>query len=74
MTCVVPLRERRSKGADVERSVVYARTCTEGPVFNGAQVIWSSGHELVGREESELALGASRGVQSSEAGHPPLGY
>ena len=75
MTCVVPLRERRSKGADVERSVVYARTCTEGPVFNGAQVIWSSGHELVGREESEPALAgrASRGVPSSEAGHPPPG-
>lgn len=57
MTCVMPLRERRSKEANAGRSVVYARTCTEGPVFNGAQIIWSSGHEHVARDQSELSLG-----------------
>ena len=77
MTCVMPLRERRSKEANAGRSIVYARTCTEGPVFNGAQVIWSSGHEHVARDQSELSLGG--GVVRTElqpdagAGHGPPG-
>lgn len=77
MTCVMPLRERRSKGAKRTRSVVYARTCTEGPVFNGAQVIWSSGHELVTQDQSEWSLGGSSmrtGLLPTDGtGHAPPG-
>ena len=41
MTCVIPLRRRLKKGEAPEEAVVYARSCTEGPVFNGATVIWN---------------------------------
>jgi dihydroorotate dehydrogenase electron transfer subunit len=41
MTCVIPLRRRLKKGESPEEAVVYARSCTEGPVFNGANVIWN---------------------------------
>lgn len=77
MTCVMPLRERRPKGGDMKPRVVYARACTEGPVFNGAQVIWCSGHEHVARDQSELALGGGAvrtgPVADGRAGHAPPG-
>ncbi len=41
MSCVIPLRVRRKKGRSGSGGVLYARSCTEGPVFDGSQVIWS---------------------------------
>lgn len=48
MTCVLPVR--------TGEGVVYARSCTEGPVFNGADVVWETAVEPVGREEKPLAV------------------
>jgi dihydroorotate dehydrogenase electron transfer subunit len=50
MTCVMPLQKPAKKegsrlssrpNTDEEDQVVYARSCTEGPVFNGAVVMWN---------------------------------
>lgn len=54
MTCVIPLRGKKHKDAAGEDGVVYARSCTEGPVFNGASVIWNGSAETVDTETSEL--------------------
>lgn len=54
MTCVIPLRRKKRKDAVGEDGVVYARSCTEGPVFNGASVIWNGSAETVDTETSEL--------------------
>lgn len=45
MSCVIPLRGKKRKDAPEEDGVVYARSCTEGPVFNGASVIWNGSGE-----------------------------
>jgi dihydroorotate dehydrogenase electron transfer subunit len=58
MTCVMPLRRptpRRAKEGDSSDEIVYARSCTEGPVFNGTAVVWNGASELVSLEQSELA-------------------
>lgn len=58
MTCVMPLRRAPKRGEDPADAVYYARSCTEGPVFNGAQVIWNGaagGAPEVSPEQSELA-------------------
>lgn len=55
MTCVMPLRGKAKKDQAPEDAIVYARSCTEGPVFNGASVIWNGASEPVGLEQSELA-------------------
>ena len=39
MTCVVPVK--RAKPSRGEDPIVYARSCTEGPVFDGAAVVWN---------------------------------
>jgi dihydroorotate dehydrogenase electron transfer subunit len=54
MTCVMPLR-RPARRKEEEDEVVYARACTEGPVFNGANVIWDGATESVAFEQAELA-------------------
>jgi dihydroorotate dehydrogenase electron transfer subunit len=54
MTCVMPLRPRKRKDASTDE-VVYARSCTEGPVFNGASVIWNGSAPEVDAEGSELS-------------------
>lgn len=57
MTCVMPLRRPTRKGQEDE-TVVYARSCTEGPVFNGATVIWNGAAEsveAVARDQAELS-------------------
>lgn len=41
MTCVVPLQRPLKRNESEEDAVVYARSCTEGPVFNGAVVMWN---------------------------------
>jgi dihydroorotate dehydrogenase electron transfer subunit len=66
MTCVMPLRrpprnakprsakERNAKEKD-DDTIVYARSCTEGPVFNGATVIWNGAADPVSLDQSELS-------------------
>jgi dihydroorotate dehydrogenase electron transfer subunit len=39
MTCVVPVRRAKPR-RDQDAAVSYARSCTEGPVFDGAAVVW----------------------------------
>lgn len=53
MSCVLPLRRAGLKGRADE--AVYARSCTEGPVFDGASVVWEGGGEPVASEDAELA-------------------
>jgi dihydroorotate dehydrogenase electron transfer subunit len=55
MTCVMPLRGAVKRGEDPTDAIHYARSCTEGPVFNGAQVIWDGNAPKVSLEQSELA-------------------
>jgi dihydroorotate dehydrogenase electron transfer subunit len=55
MTCVMPLR-RPVKGKEtLEDAVVYARSCTEGPVFNGANIIWNGDAGRVAEDQAELS-------------------
>ena len=69
MTCVMALRRQPKPSEDPEEAVVYARTCTEGPVFNGASVIWDGAIEGVAPEQAELTpAGAPR--RSTGAGEP----
>jgi dihydroorotate dehydrogenase electron transfer subunit len=62
MTCVMPLRRKVGKE---EMETVYARSCTEGPVFNGASVVWDGA--LEGESLSPLALDQT---ELSPAGAP----
>lgn len=41
MTCVMPVKV----SGDPEDGTVYARSCTEGPVFDGARIAWSGSAE-----------------------------
>jgi dihydroorotate dehydrogenase electron transfer subunit len=54
MTCVMPLRRPLKRDESPEDAVVYARSCTEGPVFNGAQVVWNGAADFVATDEAEL--------------------
>jgi dihydroorotate dehydrogenase electron transfer subunit len=54
MTCVMPLRGKKKKDAPPEDAIVYARSCTEGPVFNGASVIWNGSADTVDPVSAEL--------------------
>jgi dihydroorotate dehydrogenase electron transfer subunit len=72
MTCVMPLRQKRASGKEAsEDEYVYARSCTEGPVFDGSQVIWNgitpSTTEAVSIDQGELSPG---GVPTRH-GFPP---
>jgi dihydroorotate dehydrogenase electron transfer subunit len=77
MTCVMPMRRPLKANEDPEDAVVYARTCTEGPVFNGANVIWNGAIEGVASEQVELtpagapSRGGGTGASADE--HPPPG-
>jgi dihydroorotate dehydrogenase electron transfer subunit len=82
MTCVMPLRRPPRKvakgGAEPdEDSVYYARSCTEGPVFNGASVVWNGSADAVAPDQAELtpAGAASRGTAalSADDEHAPPG-
>jgi dihydroorotate dehydrogenase electron transfer subunit len=56
MTCVMPMRKPRTKKDDAaDDAIVYARSCTEGPVFNGAAVIWNGAADPVSLDQSELS-------------------
>ena len=72
MTCVMPLRQKRPSGKEAsEEEYVYARSCTEGPVFDGSQVIWNgvspTTTEAVAVDQAELSPG---GVPTRH-GFPP---
>jgi dihydroorotate dehydrogenase electron transfer subunit len=56
MTCVMALRRptRRNQSGQTEDEIVYARSCTEGPVFNGASIMWNGAVEPVATDQSEL--------------------
>ncbi len=59
MTCVMPLRRSARSDQPLEHGPVYARSCTEGPVFNGAQVVWNGEADLVAEDEAELSSAAA---------------
>jgi dihydroorotate dehydrogenase electron transfer subunit len=78
MTCVIPMRRRLKKGESATEGIVYARSCTEGPVFNGANVIWNGAAGLPatpeGAELSPSGTAAGRGVTEEIATeHAPPG-
>ena len=50
MTCVMPLRRPKTG-----EEIVYARSCTEGPVFNGATIVWNGATDPVPPDQSELS-------------------
>jgi dihydroorotate dehydrogenase electron transfer subunit len=81
MTCIKPLRSRARTKNGTEEEIVFARSCTEGPVFNGANVVWNGAagvpeDDAVSIDQAELspAGGARRhpGVESPDE-HPPPG-
>jgi dihydroorotate dehydrogenase electron transfer subunit len=60
MTCVMALRQKKPRAKDAgEDGFVYARSCTEGPVFDGSQVIWNgispASTEPVSADQSEMS-------------------
>jgi dihydroorotate dehydrogenase electron transfer subunit len=56
MTCVKPVRRtRRAKKNENGEEIVYARSCTEGPVFNGAAVVWDGATDHVALDQAELS-------------------
>lgn len=77
MTCVMPVLAKRKSKEGVEEEVVYARSCTEGPVFNGGSVLWNGAAEAVARDQSELSPTGVPVRQSvvdlGDDEHPPPG-
>ncbi len=68
MTCVMPVRRPAKKGEDLDDAIVYARACTEGPVFNGATVVWPGSSESVAVDQKEFTPSATavRDVSAEE--------
>ena len=68
MTCVVPVRNAKTRRG--EEDIVNARSCTEGPVFDGAAIVWNGALEA-----SPLEQGSGPGAQgwSAPAGLGPPG-
>ena len=66
-----------SKEEEADEEVTYARSCTEGPVFNGASVVWNGTSEPVAPDQAELSLGglaaAHGNLEDSADEHPPPG-
>ncbi len=56
MSCVVPAREQRSEGPEAIPDVNYVRTCTEGPVFDGAKIAWD-GSSAIRPDEADAPPG-----------------
>lgn len=65
MTCVMPLKGKKKKDQPPEDAIVYARSCTEGPVFNGASVIWNGSAEVVADDAAELTPASVPGSHSA---------
>ena len=77
MTCVMPVRPKNKVKELGEDGFYYARSCTEGPVFNGASVLWDGEVEAVATDQSELspagALRRQTALTNTEDEHPPPG-
>lgn len=77
MTCVMPVRPRKKTKELGDDGFYYARSCTEGPVFNGASVLWDGEVELVSTDQSEMSPGGvpRRQTEQSDTAdeHPPPG-
>lgn len=60
-----------------EDEVTYARSCTEGPVFNGASVVFNGHSDPVAPDQAELSpagLAVAHGhIEDSADEHPPPG-
>jgi dihydroorotate dehydrogenase electron transfer subunit len=56
MSCVIPLRRPPKKNETPDDAVTYARTCTEGPVFNGALVIWNGAAPSASRDGGDAEI------------------
>ncbi|MGH2806193.1 MAG: dihydroorotate dehydrogenase electron transfer subunit [Actinomycetota bacterium] len=67
MTCVMPMRRKPKKDEPLEDAVFYARSCTEGPVFNGHLVMWDGETDLVAQDQAELS---PAGVPTRGGGFP----
>lgn len=63
MTCVMPLKGKAKKDQSPQDAIVYARSCTEGPVFNGATVIWN-GSEPIEAGDPELTPAGTPATRS----------
>lgn len=56
MTCVMPLRKSIKNGdRNGTDDVHYARSCIEGPVFNGGSVVWNGQTDAIAGNEAELS-------------------
>ena len=70
MTCVMPIETGKDE-------VVYKRSCTEGPVFNGSSVVWNGASAPVAEEQAELAPAGAvtrqLGMTDPPDEHPPPG-
>ena len=77
MTCVIPVRPAKARRGNAANEINYQRSCTEGPVFNGASVVWDGATDIVSSDQSELSPGgtpARQGVVVDTSGeHPPPG-
>jgi hypothetical protein len=69
--------QRRTTPRRGEDEIFYARSCTEGPVFDGATVVWGQDSEVVAADQSELSPAGtpSRGpaLEASLNEHAPPG-
>jgi dihydroorotate dehydrogenase electron transfer subunit len=54
MTCVMPVARRTARRSPGDE-VVYVRSCTEGPVLDGATVVWDGAPGPASAEDSELS-------------------
>lgn len=55
MTCVMPIKRPPKGKESPEDAIAYARTCMDGPVFNGAAVVWDGHGDALTGDESELS-------------------
>jgi dihydroorotate dehydrogenase electron transfer subunit len=78
MTCVMPMHRKPKKEALPEAGPYYARSCTEGPVFNGGLIVWD-GQEarITSSDQAELSPagvpGRVLGFPDSAGEYPPPG-
>jgi dihydroorotate dehydrogenase electron transfer subunit len=76
MTCVMPVARRTARRSPGDE-VAYVRSCTEGPVLDGATVVWDGAPSPVPAEDSELSPSgiAGGGLRFSDAAdeHPAPG-
>jgi dihydroorotate dehydrogenase electron transfer subunit len=56
MTCVMPVTAARGRRGP---EIAYVRSCTEGPVLDGASVVWDGSPAGEASEETELAPAGS---------------